>query len=123
MFLRDSLAAIWDSGGLGVGFGKEAITNWYELFHSYVFTDPFNEKINFMYLSQHNSFVVMFYRLGIVGGAAFAWFLFVPAAYVCGVVLEGGVIGAWAAGTVYVGGLSCVLVWRFRTGVWETIEI
>ena len=77
LFLRDAFAALWESAGLGVGFGKEAITNQYALLESYVFVDPFRTDINFMYLSIHNSFIAMFYRLGIVGGGAFAWFVLV----------------------------------------------
>ena len=37
--------------------------------------------------------------------------------------LEGGLPGARSAGIIEVGLLSAVFVWRFRWGVWETLEI
>lgn len=51
------------------------------------------------------------------------WGLFVPAAYVAGFVLEGGLQGAWIAGTLYVIALSLTLVRRFQSGVWRELEI
>lgn len=80
LFLRDAFTALWESAGLGVGFGKEAVTNQFVLLWLHLFVDPFSPfstDINFMYLSLHNSFAAMFYRLGLVGGAAFAWFFLV----------------------------------------------
>ena len=53
----------------------------------------------------------------------FAWLVFVPLAYVLGVVLDGGALGAWIAGTVYVALLTSVLLLRFWQGAWEQIEI
>ncbi len=52
-----------------------------------------------------------------------AWGLFVPLAYLLGVTLEGGLVSAWIGGTVYVLVLSATLVWRFRSGAWQRIEI
>jgi MATE family multidrug resistance protein len=55
--------------------------------------------------------------------AALGWGFFVPAAYVLGFVLEGGLTGAWLGGLAYVVALSTVLVWRFWSGAWRDIEI
>jgi MATE family multidrug resistance protein len=55
--------------------------------------------------------------------SALAWGLFVPLAYLLGVVLEGGLVGAWVGGTLYVVVLSATLVWRFRSGAWQRIQI
>ncbi len=55
--------------------------------------------------------------------SALGWGFFVPGAYLLGIVLEGGLTGAWLAGTVYVVLLASLLVWRFRSGAWRQIEI
>jgi MATE family multidrug resistance protein len=52
-----------------------------------------------------------------------AWGVFVPLAYLMGIVLGGGLTWAWAAGGVHVLLLSATLVWRFRSGAWRTIVI
>jgi MATE family multidrug resistance protein len=54
---------------------------------------------------------------------ALGWGFFVPLAYVLGVVLEGGLTGAWMGGLVYVCALALVLVRRFRSGAWKRIAI
>jgi len=54
---------------------------------------------------------------------ALAWGFFVPLAYVLGIVLEGGLTGAWTGGLVYVCALALVLVRRFRSGAWMRIAI
>jgi len=55
--------------------------------------------------------------------SALAWGLFVPLAYLLGVTLEGGLVSAWIGGTIYVLVLSATLVWRFRSGAWQRIQI
>jgi MATE family multidrug resistance protein len=55
--------------------------------------------------------------------AALAWFVFLPAAWLCGITFDGGLTGAWAGGLVYVAGLAVAFVWRFRAGVWRGIRI
>jgi MATE family multidrug resistance protein len=55
--------------------------------------------------------------------AGLAWFVFLPAAWLCGVTLGGGLTGAWAGGLVYVAGLALAFVWRFRAGAWRGIRI
>ncbi len=52
-----------------------------------------------------------------------AWFLFLPAAYLLGVHLGGGLTWAWVGGLVYIAVLTGVLLARFRSGKWKTIEI
>lgn len=54
---------------------------------------------------------------------ALAWGVYLPLAYLLGVTWGGGLTGAWLGATIYVVMLSGVLVWRFRSGAWETIEI
>lgn len=55
--------------------------------------------------------------------ASLAWGLFLPAAYLFGYVLDGGVEGAWAGGVVYLAVLGAVLLFRFRRGAWQRIRI
>jgi hypothetical protein len=40
-----------------------------------------------------------------------------------GIVLGGGLTGAWAGGLVYVTALAGAFVWRFRAGHWRKIRI
>jgi MATE family multidrug resistance protein len=54
---------------------------------------------------------------------ALGWGFFVPFAYFLGVVLEGGLTGAWVGGLVYVCALALVLQRRFRSGAWKKIAI
>lgn len=52
-----------------------------------------------------------------------AWAFFVPATHLLGVTLGFGLEGAWVGGALYVALLSVILVWRFRTGAWEKLDI
>jgi MATE family multidrug resistance protein len=52
-----------------------------------------------------------------------AWCLFLPLAWLLGVHLEGGLTAAWLGGAFYVTVLAAILVLRFRSGVWRTIQI
>jgi MATE family multidrug resistance protein len=54
---------------------------------------------------------------------ALAWGIFVPLAYYMGIVLDGGLTWAWAAGAIHVFLLSAALVYRFRSGAWKSIVI
>jgi len=54
---------------------------------------------------------------------ALGWGFFIPLAYLLGVVLEGGLTGAWVGGLIYVCALALVLVRRFRSGAWRQIAI
>lgn len=55
--------------------------------------------------------------------AIIAWVLFVPGAYVSVRVLGGGI--GWAVFwlSTYLGVLALVLWWRFRSGVWKTLDL
>ncbi|MEO8605083.1 MAG: MATE family efflux transporter [bacterium] len=52
-----------------------------------------------------------------------AWGLFLPAAWLLGTVLDGGLTGAWLGGVVYVVVLGAALHWRFRGGAWQRVRI
>jgi MATE family multidrug resistance protein len=54
---------------------------------------------------------------------AFAWLFFLPLAWLLGIGLEGGLLGAWIAGSLWVGLISLVLLRRFGSGAWRTIRI
>ena len=62
-------------------------------------------------------------RFIMVVGLSYAWFLFVPLAYLLGYTLNGGVVGAWAGATVYIVLYGITVFLRFRGGKWESIEI
>ncbi|MDP6979269.1 MAG: MATE family efflux transporter [Myxococcota bacterium] len=53
----------------------------------------------------------------------FAWFVFLPTAWLFGVYFEGGLTWAWVGGLVYIACLTLILLQRFRGGTWKTIEI
>ena len=52
-----------------------------------------------------------------------AWGIFLPAAYILGFVLGGGLTWAWGGGVIYIAVLSAVMLLRIRSGVWKTIRI
>jgi len=52
-----------------------------------------------------------------------AWGLFLPLGWAGGVLLGGGVSGAWIGATLYAIALAWVLVARFRSGAWRGISI
>jgi len=54
---------------------------------------------------------------------ALGWGFFVPLAYGLGIMLEGGLTGAWLGGLVYISLLALLLVRRFRSGAWQQIRI
>jgi MATE family multidrug resistance protein len=56
-------------------------------------------------------------------GIGYAWFLFLPMAYIGGFLLEGGAFGAWAGATVYIMALGLTFYLRFRSGKWQSIKI
>lgn len=75
---RDAVAAFVESYGLGVGFGTEAVTpktflgelNWAAGSN----IADVNER--WIFISPHNSFATMFFRMGLVGGALFLILVF-----------------------------------------------
>lgn len=62
-------------------------------------------------------------RFTMVVGLSYAWFLFVPLAYLFGHVLGGGVVGAWMGATIYIIIYGITVFIRFRRGKWESIKI
>jgi MATE family multidrug resistance protein len=52
-----------------------------------------------------------------------AWVVYLPSAYLLGVVLEGGLLGAWIGASTYSFALSAALALRFRAGAWRTVRI
>lgn len=62
-------------------------------------------------------------RFTMVIGLSYAWFLFVPLAYVLGYTLNGGVVGAWVGATIYIVIYGVTVFVRFHRGKWESIKI
>ena len=54
---------------------------------------------------------------------AFGWGAFVPLAWFLGVVRGGGLEGAWLGGCIALAASTATLVWRFRSGAWQRIQI
>ena len=55
--------------------------------------------------------------------SSLAWLFGLPAAYVMGVLLDGGVTGAWMGMMAYVLVLTLALRRRFAGGAWRRIQI
>lgn len=62
-------------------------------------------------------------RFTMVVGLSYAWFLFVPLAYLLGHTLGGGVVGAWIGATIYIIIYGITVFLRFYRGKWESIRI
>ena len=62
-------------------------------------------------------------RWPMIAGVLFAWLLFMPLMIFFGTVLDGGVVGAWVGGTIYIIALGITLFFRYRSGVWNTMTI
>lgn len=62
-------------------------------------------------------------RFTMIVGLTYAWLMFLPLAYLFGVIMDGGVVGAWIGGTIYICLLGCTLFLRFRSDRWEKIQI
>jgi MATE family multidrug resistance protein len=52
-----------------------------------------------------------------------AWFVFIPAAYLLGTVLDRGVVGAWAGATGYIAVVGMLMFGRLRAGRWRQIQL
>jgi len=73
-FWQDALSAFNQSLWIGVGFGKEAVINLYPgLRKAHYMVDEFR----LVGQSIHNSFLYVFYRMGLIGGLAFLYVVFV----------------------------------------------
>ena len=58
-------------------------------------------------------------RFTMFAGITTAWTILLPCAYLFGVVLDGGAVGAWLALVVEIMVLSPILLLRFRSGAWR----
>ncbi len=47
----------------------------------------------------------------------------VPLAWLLGITFHFGLVGIWSAALVYVLLLTSVMVWKFRSGDWKTIQL
>jgi putative MATE family efflux protein len=56
-------------------------------------------------------------------GIGYAWFMFLPLAYIGGFILKGGAVGAWAGATLYITALGLTFFFRFRSSKWQSIKI
>ncbi len=62
-------------------------------------------------------------RWAMIAGVLYSWLVFLPLMYLFGGFLEGGVIGAWIGGTVYITALGITLFLRYRSGAWKKMKI
>jgi MATE family multidrug resistance protein len=46
-----------------------------------------------------------------------------PVAYICGIVLDGGLLGVWSSAAIYAMLLTAIMAWKFRSGSWKSIVI
>lgn len=74
LFWYDAWAGFWDSHMLGIGFGKEVTSEYYPMIMDPL---PPTSHEQFMTIGIHNSFLSMFFRMGLFGGLVFLWFFFV----------------------------------------------
>ena len=51
------------------------------------------------------------------------WFFRLPLVYLCAVVLNGGLMGAWIGELGFITALSSCNFFRFRSGAWRSIRI
>lgn len=65
-FWHDAFSRIWESGGIGVGFGTETIRPIFELRASDVQIGGPDDP-GFIYIGSHNAFVDAGYRMGVIG--------------------------------------------------------
>lgn len=73
--MHDGVQGLIQSYGMGVGFGKESLKNYFQLSATIQFIDMKNGVTNFLVVGIHNAVVQMFYRLGLAGGLLFVAFI------------------------------------------------
>lgn len=79
----------------------------------------------------YGSGIILAYSLQAAGATVFVmltevithWIIFLPVAYVIGVVLGYGIMGAWTALPVYVLAYSGTMWFKFMRGSWKTIRV
>jgi MATE family multidrug resistance protein len=62
-------------------------------------------------------------KFTMIVGLSYAWFLFIPLAYLFGHILKGGVVGAWIGATIYIIIYGITVLIRFCGNKWESIKI
>src|SRR5262249_25409104 len=62
-------------------------------------------------------------RFPFIVQSTLSWTLGLGGVYACGVLLRGGVFGAWVGELLYVFALGIAWVLRFRAGHWRTVRI
>lgn len=76
ILVKDAIRAFVDSYGMGVGFGKEVVTNEYDEFG--ISRSPAHgDSTELAVAGVHNSFAQEFMRLGLLGGGCLVWLFFV----------------------------------------------
>ena len=73
IFAYDIILALKDTYFIGVGYGTESLTNYYEQFNIFNFMSDYDEK--FIFMTPHNSFLTIMFRTGIIGLFLFIFFL------------------------------------------------
>jgi MATE family, multidrug efflux pump len=51
------------------------------------------------------------------------WIIFLPLAYILGVVLEGGITGAWLALPIYIVSYTTLIAAKYRKGAWLLMKV
>lgn len=74
-FWHDALDRLWQSGGVGVGFGTETIRPLYALRTTDVTLSGIEDP-NFILIGSHNAFIDAYYRMGVIGGGLLTIFVF-----------------------------------------------
>jgi len=62
-------------------------------------------------------------RWPLIATTSLAWLVYLPLAYLLGVTLGGGLLGAWTGCAINSCLAAMVLLARFRNGTWQTITI
>ncbi len=62
-------------------------------------------------------------RWPLVTKSCLSWFVYLPLVYLLGVILEGGLIGAWAGCAINSCLVAITLMLRFQRGAWQSIRI
>ena len=62
-------------------------------------------------------------RWPLVATTSLSWLFYLPLVYVLGVILDGGLLGAWIGCAINSCVAGMILLWRFRGGTWQSIRI
>jgi len=73
VLLHDALDGFALSNGMGIGFGKDVVSNYYYIFDNSF--EVFGPATNFLNLQHHNSFATLLHRTGVFSVFFFYFFL------------------------------------------------